>query len=473
MNVNRFHKYQSNEEYRSKRVEEALGNTYKVHYPDHQPQTCRGAKMSVLHEKLRDANAYFRNVSGWESPAWYAPPGVRPVAEQESFGRENWFPYWEAEHRACRENVALFDMTFMSKFLVQGADAGLFLNRLSTANVDGECGKITYTQWLNERGYLEADLTVAKLDDDHFLVVATDTMHNHVHSHMMRRLNRNIHAFVSDVTGKYVQINIQGPRSRELMQSLTNHDMANFPFRRVADIEIGVARVLCTRITYVGELGYELFIPVEQALHVYDRIIEQGKDYRLLHAGLRALGSLRMVRTIIVCTNVRPFNGELNSFVKLYFHAFLWQEKGYRDYGHDMDNTDTVLECGLGFTCDFDKPGGFIGKEYVLAQKTSSKKVGGLLKRMAHVLVTNPDPLLHHGEILWRDDRRVSDIRSASYGHSVGGSVGLTMLENDKEPVTTDFVSSGGWQVEVAEQLYPCKVSFSSFYDPKGSRIKI
>lgn len=304
IHVNRFHRYQCHEEYRSKRVEEALGNTYKVHYPDHQPETCRGAKQSVLHDRLRDANAYFRNVSGWESPAWFAPVGVLPVVEQESFGRENWFPFWRDEHLACRKDVALFDMTFMSKFLVQGVDAGSFLNRLSTANVDGPCGKITYTQWLNEKGFLEADLTVTKLDDDQFMVFATDTMHNQVHSHMMRRLNRNIHAFVTDVTGKYVQINLQGPKSRELLQSLTPHDMTDFPFRRAADIEIGLARVLCTRITYVGELGYELFVPVEQAVQVYTSIMKKAKDYSLRHAGLRALGSLRMVRNIVGPTAV-------------------------------------------------------------------------------------------------------------------------------------------------------------------------
>lgn len=297
--ASRFHPYQCNLEYRSKRVEEALGNTYKVHYPDHQPETCRAAKQSALHDHLRNANAYFRDVSGWESPAWYAPVGALPVVERESFGRENWFPYWQAEHQACRESVALFDMTFMSKFLVQGCDAGSFLNRLSTANVDGECGKITYAQWLNEQGYLEADLTVIKMDDEQFLVVATDTMHNQVRSHMTRRLCKSLHAFVTDVTGKYVQINLQGPRSRELLQSLTNTNLHDFAFRRSAEIEIGLARVLCTRITYVGELGYELLVPVEQAVHVYSRIVAHGDGYGLRHAGLRALGSLRMVRNIV------------------------------------------------------------------------------------------------------------------------------------------------------------------------------
>lgn len=295
INIDRFHKYQSNLEYRTERTGEALGNTYKLHYPDHMPKTCRGAKQSPFHERLATANAYFRDVSGWESPSWYAPSGVEPVVEKESFGRENWFPYWEAEHLACRESVVLFDMSFMSKFLVQGKDAGAFLNLLSTANVDGECGKITYTQWLNEQGFMEADLTVTKLQDDEFLVVATDTMHNHVHSHMLKRLSTDEHAFVTDVTGRYAQINLQGPMSRDLLQSLTSQDLDNFDFRQAAEIDIGLARLLCMRITYVGELGYELFIPVEQALHVYDRIIEKGEEYGLRHAGLRALGSLRMV----------------------------------------------------------------------------------------------------------------------------------------------------------------------------------
>ena len=298
INANRFHRYQSNVAYRQERVGESLGNTYRVHYPDHQLKTCRNAKQSVLHERLEQSNAYFRDVSGWESPAWYAPLGKEPVVEKESFGRENWFPYWEAEHKSCRENVALFDMSFMSKFLVQGRDAGIFLNRISTANVNGECGRIHYTQWLDEQGYMQADLTVTKLKDDDFLVVATDTMHNHVHDHMIRRLSPTAHAFVTDVTARYTQINLQGPQSRELLQKLTSQDMddAAFPFRQVVDIDMGLARVLCARITYAGELGFELFIPVEQARGVYDRIVKVGADFDLQHAGLRALGSLRMVR---------------------------------------------------------------------------------------------------------------------------------------------------------------------------------
>ena len=209
------------------------------------------------------------------------------------------------------------DMSFMSKFLVQGRDAGRVLNRISANNVDGAAGVITYTQWLNEGGKLEADLTVTKLDDERFWVVASDTAHRHVETWMKRHTPDDAHAFVTDVTSGYAQINVQGPRSRELLQSLTSADLSNeaFPFRTAREIDIGFARALCVRITYLGELGYELYIPTEQATHVYDRLVEAGKPFGLRHAGLKALASLRM-------------------------------EKGYRDYGHDIDNTDTALEGG-------------------------------------------------------------------------------------------------------------------------------
>jgi len=441
IHINRFQKHQSNPQYRADRVGEILGETYKVHFPDHSLESCRNIKTSAFHQRLKAQNAHFRDVSGWESPSWYAPPGIEPVIEEENFGKQSFFPYWESEHLACRENVALFDMSFMSKFLVQGNHAGLFLNRLSTSNVDGDCGKITYTQWLNENGFMEADLTVTKIEDDKFLVVATDTMHNHVLSHMKRRLTNKEHVFITDATASYAQLNVQGPNSRKLMQSLTSFDMSDFPFRSAAEIDIGYARVLCTRITYVGELGYELFIPVEFALHVYDSIVRQGETYDLKHAGLRALGSLRM-------------------------------EKGYRDYGHDMDNTDTLLECGLGFTCDFNKDHGFIGMEHVLTQKEKQREEGGLIKRMVQVLLNDPDRFLHHGEVLHRNGKMIGDIRSASYGHSLGGAVGLTMLESD-EPINKTFISDAKWETLVGHDLVPCKVSLAPLYDPRNKKIKV
>src|SRR5262249_53136757 len=235
-----------------------------------------------MQERLVARRAFFRDVSGWEGADWYAPEGsvpegAAPEAGPLSWGRQDWFGYWEAEHHATRTGVILMDMAFMAKFHVQGNDAGRVLERVSANHVDGEPGRITYTQWLNPGGTLEADLTVTKLADDRFWVVASDTAHRHAETWLRRHIG-DAHAVDTDVTSGYAQINVQGPRSRELLASVTSADMSNeaFPFRRAAEIDIGFARVLCIRITYLGELGYELYIPAEQAIHVYDRLVEAG-----------------------------------------------------------------------------------------------------------------------------------------------------------------------------------------------------
>ncbi|HKD97699.1 MAG TPA: FAD-dependent oxidoreductase [Micromonosporaceae bacterium] len=440
INIDRLHRYQSNPEYRATRTVESLGMVYACHYPGKSMQTARGAKLSPLHERLAARGAYFKDVSGWEGPDWYAPPGVEPKVEKLSWGRQNWFDYWEAEHRAAREGVILMDMSFMSKFLVQGRDAGRELDYLSGNAVTEEAGRITYTQWMNEDGKLEADLTVTKLDDDRYWVVASDTAHRHVETRMRRRFeDAGAHAFVTDVTSGYAQINIQGPRSRELMSLVTDTDMGNdaFPFRGAKEIAIGFARVLCIRITYLGELGYELYVPAEHAVGVYDRLAAAGERVGLVHAGLRALGSLRM-------------------------------EKAYRDYGHDIDNTDTVLEAGLGFAVALDKPGGFVGRDAVAAQKGA----GPLTKRLLQILVTDPEPLMFHAEVVRRDGVPVGYIRAASYGHTLGGAVGLAMVQAD-EPVTQAWIDGGEWSVEIADRLCPAIASLRPLYDPKNEKIKI
>ena len=441
MNIDRLHAYQATPAYRAERTVESLGMVYAPHYPGKPMTTARGAKLSPINERLVARRAYFRDVSGWEGADWYAPEGVEPVVEKLSWGRQNWFPYWEAEHRAAREGVILMDMSFMAKFLVQGRDAGTALDHLSAGAVDGEPGVITYTQWLNEGGTLEADLTVTKLDDDRFWVVASDTAHRHAET-MMRRAfaARDAHAFATDVTSAYAQINIQGPRSRELLSAVTDADMSNeaFPFRAARYVDIGYATVLCIRITYLGELGYELYIPAEQALHVYDRLVAAGEAVDLRHAGLKALSSLRM-------------------------------EKGYRDYGHDIDNTDSVLEAGLGFAVALDKPGGFVGRDAVAAFKAR----GPLTRRLVQVLVTDPEPLMFHGEVVRRDGLPVGYIRAASYGHTLGGAVGLAMVSaGDGTPVDGSWLDSGEWTVEIAERTYPARASLRPLYDPKNERIR-
>jgi heterotetrameric sarcosine oxidase gamma subunit len=438
INIDRLHRYQANPEYRATRTVESLGLVYATHYPGRAMSTARGAKVSPVHHRLVAQRAYFKDVSGWEGADWYAPEGAAPEPGELSWGRPDWFGCWEAEHHAARTGVILMDMAFMAKFDVRGRDAGRILERVSAGHVNGEPGRITYTQWLNEAGTLEADLTVTKLAEDRFWVVASDTAHRHAETWLRRHIG-DAHAFVTDVTSGYAQLNIQGPRSRELLARVTSADLSNeaFPFRTAAEIDIGFARVLCIRITYLGELGYELYIPAEQAVHVYDRLVDAGRAAGLRHAGLKALGSLRM-------------------------------EKGYRDYGHDIDNTDTVLEAGLGFAVALDKPGGFIGREAVLAQKER----GPLRRRLVQVLLKDPAPLLFHAEVVHRDGRPAGYIRSASYGFTVGGAVGLAMIDAG-EPIDQACLDAGEWTVQIGAAAYPAVASLRPLYDPGNKRIRV
>ena len=331
---------------------------------------------------------------------------------------------------------------------MQGPDAGAALNRLCTANVDGAEETITYTQWLDDDGKLQGDVTVAKLGGaraGEFLVVVTDTQHRHGETWMKRHIaDAGAAAYVTDVSGAFAQINVQGPNARALLSRVTSADVSDaaFPFRAAREIDVGFARALCNRITYVGELGYELFVPTEHAVHVHDRLVAAGEADAALgfaHVGLKALGSLRL-------------------------------EKGYRDFGHDMDNMDSILEAGLGFTCDFDKAGGFVGKEAVLAEKER----GTPRNRLVSVLLDDPEPLLYHAEVLLRDGVPVGDIRAASYGHTLGGAVGLALVESgDDGPCTPKYIREGKWEVDVAGTRVPATVSLRPLYDPKNERIKM
>ncbi|MEJ2384359.1 MAG: FAD-dependent oxidoreductase [Xanthomonadales bacterium] len=438
INADRFHPFQCNPEYRRQRGHESLGLVYQCHYPDRSPETARGAKRSPFHDRLAARGAFFRDVSGWESPAWYAPPGAEPNIERLTWARQNWFPWWAEEHAACREGVILMDMSFMGKFRVQGRDAGAFLEHLSANRVAGADHRITYTQWLNEAGTLEADLTVIRFTEDDYMVVTSDTAHRHTEAWMRRHLEPERFVTVTDVTSAYGQLNIQGPRSRALLQSLTAADLSNaaFPFRGVREIDIGLARVICVRITYLGELGYELYIPAEQAVHVYDTLCDAGERFGLRHAGLRALSSLRL-------------------------------EKAYRDYGHDIDNTDDPYATGLGFAVRLDKPADFIGKAACIERKAAAPWP----RRLVQVLLNDPEPLMHHGEIVLRDGQPVGEVRAASYGHTLGGAVGLAMIHGEPA-VDAEYLAAGTWEVDVAGRRYPATLSLKPLYDPGMERVR-
>lgn len=422
--------------YRAERTVETLGMVYAAHLPGRSMQTARGIRRSPLHDRLVEQGAYFRDVSGWEGADWFAGPGRTADPGALTWGRPEWFDAWAQEHRAVREGVGLMDMSFMSAFEVTGPDAGVFLDHLSTARVDGADGVITYTQWLNKSGSIEADLTVTKRGEGDFLVVASDTAHTHVRE-WMRRHRDGYDVDIADVTSGMTQINVQGPLSREVLQRVTSVDLSNeaFGFRSARTIDIGFARVLCARITYLGELGYELHVPVELAGHVYEQLVEAGESLGMRHVGLKSLASLRL-------------------------------EKGYRDYGHDIDNTDNPIEAGLGFTIDWEHD--FIGREALAAIRESGVPV----RRLVSLLVLDPEPMLHHGEVILRAGQEVGYVRAGSYGHTLGGAVGLAMVEVD-EPLTVDVLGSGEWEVEVAGRRYPIEVSLRPLYDPKGERIRM
>lgn len=444
-NIERLHTYQNNPEYRRHRTVESLGKVYKAHYPYESMETARGAKKSAIHHRLEAKGAFFKDVSGWEGADWFTADGSPAKVDNISWGREDWFANWQAEHKAARENVILMDMSFMSKFMVQGRDAGKVLNYISANEVDGPVGQVTYTPWLNEDGKVVIDLTVSKLAEDRFMVVVTDTMHRHAEAWLKRHIPEDSHCFVTDMTSAFAQINIQGPKSRELMAAVTEADLTNgaFPYRHCREIAIGYARLYCQRLTFLGELGYELFIPTEQAVHVYDLLVEAGKEFNLGHAGLKALGSLRM-------------------------------EKGYRDYGHDIDNTDDPYEVDLGFTVKLDKPGGFIGQEACVAC-AAEKANKGLKRRLAQVLVKDPEPLLFHAEVVSRNGRPVGYTRTGSYCWTLGGAVGLFMIEPPEEmdeTVDEAYVTAGSWEINIAGKTYPVEVSLKPLYDPEMKKIK-
>jgi 4-methylaminobutanoate oxidase (formaldehyde-forming) len=438
LHIDRFQTHQTNRDYRRDRTREIVGEMYKVHFPNDSFETARNVKRHILHDRLADAGACFVQSAGWEIADWYAPAGREARVETYSWQRQNWFPYAAEEHRACREDVILMDMSFMSKFIVQGRDALAALDRLSCNDLDVPVGRIVYTQWTNAAGGIEADLTITRKCQDEFLVVCSDTVHRHVETWMRRHFPEDAHVSITDVTSGYAMLTVQGPRSRALLCELTTASLSNddFPYLTSREIDIGYARVRATRVTYLGELGWELYIPTEHAQDVYDRLLGAGAAHGLKHAGLQALGSLRL-------------------------------EKAYRDFGHDIGNLDTPFEAGLGFAVKLDKPGGFIGREALAVQK----KAGVPRRRLVQFLLIDPEPLLYHGEVIWRNDESVGAIRAGAFGHTLGASVGLGYVEADG-PVTRDFISSGAWEIEIAGERHAARASLLPLYDPKGDRVR-
>ena len=432
--VARFRKDQLDPAYRRERTTEILGTVYAAHTPGKQLHTMRDRLLSPVHDRLVANGGYLREVSGWEGADWFAGPGHIPEAEP-TWGHAPWFEQWKVEHDAVRNGVGLMDMSFMAKFSVTGPEAGAMLDYLSVGDVNGDPGWITYTQWLNDDGRIEADLTVSKLDDDRLWVVASDTGHGHVRA-MLERAARGREVIVEDVTSAYAQLNLQGPLSRDVLATLTDADLSTeaWPFRGVREVEVAGVPVTCARITYLGELGYELYVATDRALELYDALAA-GDGVRPV--GLKALASLRM-------------------------------EKAYRDYGHDIDNADCPLDVGLGFAVAWDTD--FRGKERLVGRKAAFPST----QRLVQIRLTDPDPLLFHAEPVLRAGVVVGYVRAASYGWTLGASVGLAFVtsENQDEKVTKDWLDAGAWEVDIAGERYAAEVSLRPMYDPTSARVR-
>ena len=436
LDVARFRDWQLDPRHRAERTAEILGTVYAAHTPGVELTSARGQFRSPLHDRLVAEGARLRDVSGWESAAWYAGRGCTATAEP-GWGHQPWFARWEAEHRAVREAVAVMDMSFMAKLAVRGPQAGEVLDRLSAGAVDERDGVITYTQWLDEAGGIRADLTVTRLAPDDFLVVASDTAHGSALA-QLRRAVGDAEATVDDVTTDLALLTVQGPASRDTLAAAApdvDWSTQAFPFRAARRVAVAGAEVLAIRITYLGELGWELYVPAGRAPQVWDAVLAAGEAHGIRPAGLQALSSLRM-------------------------------EKGYRDFGHDIDNTDDVYGVGLGFAVPLDKPGGFTGRDAT----ASAKERGTPHHRLVQVLLQDPEPLLFHAEPVLRDGVVVGEVRSASYGWTLGGAVGLAFV-GGHGPVTPQWLAEGAWEVDVAGTRHPATVSLRPMYDPTSSRV--
>jgi len=438
VDIRRVMPFQRNRSYLRDRTVESLGLLYAMHWPFRQPETARGVRRSILHDRLAAQGACFGETAGWERPNWYAPAGVK-AEYAYSYGRQNWFDYSAAEHQAVRNAVGIFDQSSFAKFVVQGPDAEAVLNRISANNMSVPVGKVVYTQWLNARGGIEADLTVTREALDRYLVVTAAATQTRDFSWLQRNIPADARAMAIDVSSSMAVLGVMGPRSRELLSQLTEADMspAAFPFGTSQIIDLGYARVRASRITYVGELGWELYIPTECAPGVFDALMQAAPSVGGRLAGYHALNSLRM-------------------------------EKGYRHWGHDISDEDTPLQSGLGFAVAMKKPGGFIGLEALQAQKEA-----GLTRRLVQFALDDATPLLYHNEPICRDGAIVGRISSGMFGHHLGKSLGMGYVECQTQGEAPEAILQGKYEIEVAGVRYSAQPSLAPLYDPSSARIKV
>lgn len=433
VDIARRQSFQTNRRFLRERVTETLGLLYADHFPHRQKKTARGVRRSPFHGVLAQRGAVFGESAGWERPHWFAAPDEEPH-DSYSWRRQNFFEAVAREHRAIRQGVGIYDMSSFGKLRVEGRDAERFLNRVCAADIAVPVGQIVYSQFLNQHGGVEADVTVTRLSESAYLVVTPSARLHADHAWLRRHVGDDF-AVISDVTPAEGVLAIMGPGSRAVLEAVSPDDFGNeaHPFGTAREIEIGLGRARAHRMSYVGELGWEVFVSADMAEHVFDVISEAGEDHGLAYCGLLMMDCCRM-------------------------------EKGFRHFGHDISSEDHVLEAGLGFAVGRGKPD-FIGRDAVLR-----KQEEGLDTRLVQFLLHDPAPLLYHNEPILRDGEIVGHLCSGAYGHHLGAAMGMGYVPCRGE--TTEALLSSKFEIDVAGARVGAHASLKSFYDPRGDRMR-
>jgi 4-methylaminobutanoate oxidase (formaldehyde-forming) len=435
VDIRRFGPWANNRAFLRERVTEVLGLHYQMAWPNREFTTGRGLRKSPLHERLAAQGACFGAKNGWERPNWFASRGMKPEVAY-SFGRQNWFECHAAEHRACRERVAIFDQTGFSKYILEGADTLNVLQRVCGNDVDVSVGRVVYTGMFNQRGGFESDLTVVRSGVDEFYLISGSAQTVRDMDWISRHIRSDERATIVDVTGAWSVIGVMGPQSRALLSCLADADLSNaaFPFGTAQSISLEMAIVRAVRITYVGELGWELHVPTEQAALVYDALMKAGEEFGITNAGHYAINSLRL-------------------------------EKGYRAWGAELSPDDTALEAGLGFAVAWKKTTPFVGRDALLKQKET-----GVKRQLVVFVLQDSEPMLWGSEPIYRDGKAVGYTTSGSYAHTLGAAIGMGYI-NHSEKITAEFIKTGRYEVGINGRRYAATPHLRSPYDPERARI--
>ncbi len=437
VDIRRFGEHHRETKFLIERTTEATGKHYTMAWPSEEHESGRLLKTSPLYERLKSGGGCFGSKLGWERPNWFAPDGVEP-RDEPSYGRANWFEHVAREHRHTREAVSLFDESSFAKYLLAGPGAEKALSWICANDIAVPPGRLVYTQLCNQRGGIEADLTVCRLDADQFYIVTGTGSATRDFNWIERNIPDGSDVVLTDVSMATAVLGLMGPLAREVLTQATDADLSSdvFPFATSRELEIAGTTVRTMRVTFVGELGWELHMPSESAGAVYDRLMELGQVHGIANAGYRAIDSLRL-------------------------------EKGYRIWGADVTPDHTPLEAGLGWAAKLKTDTPFLGREALEQQKA-----GRLGKRLAFFTVDDPEVVLLGRETIYRSGERVGWLTSGGFGHSIGQGLGMGYVRN-AAGVDRDFLLSGNYELEVACERVPAKLSLQPAYDPKSERVKM